>query len=150
MAIKSQQDIKNEQQAKSDKVPPSMEKLKEQPIPLPDINERFVAIEVYLGKVDQAFEKIATDIEGLKNLLKIVQNMDAEISKLTGDVVRQNKLEEDRYIELATAINRINEKVTTLDEYIPAFIDGRIDEYFVANEPANYDDLTEPVPDPTS
>jgi len=155
MAIKSQQDIKNEQKAKSDKVPPSMEnKVKpmaaataptENSEPEYIINERRItAIEVYLGKVDQAFEKVAMEIENLKGMIKVIQSMDIEISKLTGDIVRLTKLEEDRYIELATAINHANEKITTLDEYIPVFIDKRIEEYFSVQDELT-DDLTEPV-----
>lgn len=156
MAIKSQQDIKNEQKAKSDKVPPSMEN-KAKPMtatatpaaeqePEYIINERRItAIEIYLGKVDQAFEKVALEIENLKGMIKVIQSMDIEISKLTGDIVRLTKLEEDRYIELATAINHANEKITTLDEYIPVFIDKRIEEYFNAQDEFTDDDLTEPV-----
>jgi len=156
MTIKSQQDIKNEQKAKSDKVPPSMEKVKpmaadnvatpaESSEPEYIINERRItAIEVYLGKVDQAFEKVAMEIENLKGMVKIIQSMDIEISKLTGDIVRLTKLEEDRYIELATAINHANEKITTLDEYIPVFIDKRIEEYFSVQDELT-DDLTEPT-----
>ena len=157
MTIKSQQDIKNEQKAKSDKVPPSMEnKVKpmaaataapvESSEPEYIINERRItAIEVYLGKVDQAFEKVAMEIENLKGMIKVIQSMDIEISKLTGDIVRLTKLEEDRYIELATAINHANEKITTLDEYIPVFIDKRIEEYFSVQEELADDDLTEPI-----
>jgi hypothetical protein len=158
MAIKSQQDIKNEQKAKSDKIPPSMEN-KVKPVgiapllTLPEnqepeyiINERRItAIEAYLGKVDQAFEKVAMEIENLKGMIKVIQSMDVEISKLTGDIVRLTKLEEDRYIELATAINHANEKITTLDEYIPVFIDKRIEEYFSVQDELTDDDLTEPA-----
>ena len=58
--------------------------------------------------------------------------MDGEISKITGDIVRISKLEEDRYIELATGINHLNDKITTLDEYIPVFVDKQINDYFEA------------------
>ena len=155
MAIKSQQDIKNEQKAKDGKVPPSMENKVKPVVTAPVIesqepeyivNERRItAIEVYLGKVDQAFEKVALEIENLKGMIKVIQSMDVEISKLTGDIVRLTKLEEDRYIELATAINHANEKITTLDEYIPVFIDKRIEEYFSVQEELADDDLTDPI-----
>lgn len=145
MAIKSQQDIKNANKAKNEKIPKSMEEvakdrvlMKEitkeveqnsQPVIVPLI-KRVETIEEYLGKVDQAFEKIVLEIENLKNLIKITQVIDSEISKITGDVIRLTKLEEDRYIEIATAVNIINEKLTTMDEYIPIFIDKKIDDYF--------------------
>lgn len=149
MGIKSQQDIKNETRLKSEKIPASMDKPTDNPVlnPVPDFNARIMAIESYLEKVDQAFEKVATEINNFKGLLKLIQSMDAEISKLTGDVVRLTNLEENRYIELATAINRANEKLTTLDEYIPVFIDKRLDEYFTesSEETSNYGDLTEPI-----
>jgi hypothetical protein len=137
MGIKSQQDIKNESKAKSDKIPKSMEsKSKEQPVtmikqneqqPIVPLIERVSAIESYLAKVDMAFEKIVIEIDTLK---KITHAIDSEMSKITGDFVRLTKLEEDRYIELATAINTINEKLTTMDEYIPIFIDKKLDDYF--------------------
>jgi hypothetical protein len=134
MAIKSQQDIKNANRIKNEKVPKSMEHQARDPPatesqPIIPLIERVSAIELYLGKVDQAFEKIVIEITSLK---KIIQSMDGEISKITGDVVRISKLEEDRYIELATGINHVNEKITTLDEYIPVFIDKRINDYFEA------------------
>jgi hypothetical protein len=137
MGIKSQQDIKNESKAKSDKIPKSMEgKAKEQPVsmikqneqqPIVPLIERVSAIENYLAKVDVAFEKVVIEIDTLK---KITHAIDSEMSKITGDFVRLTKLEEDRYIELATAINIINEKLTTMDEYIPIFIDKKLDDYF--------------------
>jgi len=151
MGIKSQQDVKNENKAKSEKVPKSMENVARdrvkmrtienepeqdsQPIiPLiermENIEIRMTNIEKYLTTVDQAFEKLISEIENLKNLIKIIQSMDGEISKLTGDIVRISKLEEDRYIELATALNLTNEKIVTFDEYIPVFIDKRINDYF--------------------
>jgi hypothetical protein len=132
--IKSQQDIKNENRIKNERFPKTMEQKNEiEPEPVqttPNLMERVTTIEAYLSKVDQAFEKIITEIENLKNLVKITQNMDIEISKLTGDIVRLTKLEENRYIELANAINHTTEKVTTMDEYIPIFIDKRIKDYF--------------------
>jgi|WetSurMetagenome_2_1015567.scaffolds.fasta_scaffold96904_3 hypothetical protein len=153
MGIKSQQDIKNESKAKSDKIPKSMEsKAKEQPVtvikqneqqqPIVPLIERVSVIESYLAKVDVAFEKIVIEIDTLK---KITHAIDSEMSKITGDFVRLTKLEEDRYIELATAINIINDKLTTMDEYIPVFIDKRLDDYFEnliaetgsSNEPVN-------------
>jgi len=154
--IKSQQDIKNENKAKSEKVPKAMER-KTEPVPdvpvttappVPNLMERMTVVEAYLVKVDMAFEKVASEIENLKSLIKIIQNMDNEISKLTGDIIRLTKLEEDRYIELATAINHTNEKVTTLDEYIPIFIDKRIKDYFdeLAVETEGLEDLTEDTP----
>jgi len=153
MGIKSQQDIKNESKAKSDKIPKSMEgKAKEQPVPTMKQNEqqpivplieRVSAIENYLAKVDVAFEKIVIEIETLK---KITHAMDSEMSKITGDFVRLTKLEEDRYIELATAINGINEKLTVMDEYIPVFIDKRLDDYF-ENLIAETGSSDEPVSD---
>jgi len=137
MGIKSQQDIKNESRAKSEKIPKSMEsKAKENPAtvvrpiepqPIIPLIQRVETIEEYLGKVDQAFEKIVIEID---NLRKTTHVMDSEISKITGDMVRLTKLEEDRYIEIATAINIINDKLTTMDEYIPIFIEKKIDEYF--------------------
>lgn len=146
MVIKSQQDIKNANKAKSEKIPKSMEEVAKDKVVMREITkeveqnvqpiipliQRVEAIEAYLGKVDQAFEKIVVEISNLKNLVQIVQSMDGEISKLTGDIVRISKLEEERYIELATGINHINEKVTTLDEYIPVFVDKRINDYFEA------------------
>lgn len=133
--IKSQQDIKNANKAKSDKVPKSMEdKAKDAPVamdnnsqPIVPLIKRVEAIEEYLGKVDVAFERVVIEISNLK---KILQTMDGEISKITGDIVRISKLEEDRYIELATGVNHLNDKITTLDEYIPVFIDKRLDDYF--------------------
>jgi hypothetical protein len=139
MVIKSQQDIKNETKAKSEKVPKSMEGKSrntpqsqdpEESQPIIPLIERVTTIEAYLARVDQAFEKIVTEIDNLRALIKITQNMDVEISKLTGDVIRLTQLEENRYIELATAINSTNEKLKTLDEFIPIFIDNRLDEYF--------------------
>lgn len=153
--IKSQQDIKNENEAKNKRVPKTME-LKTEPTPdvpipaTPNLMERMTTVEAYLGKVDLAFEKVAGEIENLKNLIKIIQNMDNEISKLTGDIIRLTKLEEDRYIELATAINHTNDKVTTLDEYIPIFIDKRIKIIFdeLAVETEGLEELTEDPPNP--
>jgi hypothetical protein len=137
MAIKSQQDIKNANRAKNEKIPKSMEKQARDPPatesqPIIPLIERVAVIEDYLGKVDQAFEKIAIEIENLKTLIKIIQGMDSEISKITGDIIRISKLEEDRYIEVVTGIHQLNDKITTLDEYIPIFIDKRLDEYFEA------------------
>ena len=138
MAIKSQQDIKNENKAKLDKVPKSMEsKSKEQPVadvksneqPIVPLIQRVEAIENYLSKVDAAFERVVIEIGNLK---KITQIMDSEISKITGDMVRLTKLEEDRYLELATGVNHLNDKITTLDEYIPIFVDKQINDYFEA------------------
>jgi hypothetical protein len=134
MAIKSQQDIKNANRIKNEKIPKSMEQQARDPPaiesqPIIPLIERVSAIEAYLGKVDQAFEKIVVEISSLK---KIIQSMDGEISKITGDIVRISKLEEDRYIELATGINHLNDKITTLDEYIPVFVDKRINDYFEA------------------
>jgi archaellum component FlaC len=138
MAIKSQQDIKNENKAKLDKVPKSMEsKSKEQPVvdvktneqPIVPLIQRVEAIENYLSKVDAAFERVVVEIGNLK---KITQIMDSEISKITGDMVRLTKLEEDRYLELATGVNHLNDKITTLDEYIPIFVDKQINDYFEA------------------
>jgi hypothetical protein len=138
MGIKSQQDIKNETKAKGDKIPKSMEN-KSNPPQLQSNNqqkpqqtitpliERVSSIEEYLIKVDIAFEKIVIEIENLKT---ITQNMDIEISKITGDSVRLMKLEEERYIELATAINQINEKLKLFDEHIPVYIDKRINDFF--------------------
>jgi hypothetical protein len=137
--IKSQQDIKNANKAKADKVPKSMEnKAKDAPVamdnsqPIVPLIKRVENIEEYLGKVDVAFEKIVTELNNLKSLMKIIQTMDSEISKITGDIIRISKLEEERYIELATGVNHLNDKITTLDEYIPVFIDKRLDEYFEA------------------
>lgn len=154
--IKSQQDVKNENKAKVERVPKTMERKTEPapdvPIPAtPNLMERMTIVEAYLGKVDLAFKKVAGEIENLKNIIKIIQNMDNEISKLTGDIIRLTKLEEDRYIELATAINHTNEKVTTLDEYIPIFIDKRIKDYFdelaVETEGLEFtEDTGEPAP----
>jgi hypothetical protein len=135
--IKSQQDIKNANKAKADKVPKSMEnKTKDPPVdmentsqPIVPLIKRVETIEEYLGKVDVAFEKVVIE---LTNLKKMMQIMDNEISKITGDIVRISKLEEERYIELATGVNHLNDKITTLDEYIPVFIDKRLDEYFEA------------------
>lgn len=133
--IKSQQDIKNESKARGDKIPKSMEnkanppqpQANNQPQTITPLIERVASIEAYLGKVDLAFEKIVIEIGNLKT---ITQEIDGEISKLTGDSVRLMKLEEERYIELATAINQINEKLKLFDEHIPAYIDKRINDFF--------------------
>jgi hypothetical protein len=146
MVIKSQQDIKNENKAKSDKIPKGMENKQviarksdtqasdaqkaTPPTPKPDINERVTAIESYLVKVDGAFITISEELGNIKTLVKLIQDMDVEISKLTGDIVRLTKINEERYIELATEANSANEKIETLDKYIPVFVDNKIKSYF--------------------
>jgi hypothetical protein len=143
MAIKSQQDIKNENKAKSEKVPKGLENKQlisrksdtqkaTQPIapPQPTIDERVNAIEAYLVKVDAAFVTISEELGHFKTFAKIMQDMDVEMSKLTGDFVRLTKIQEERYIELATAANVANEKIETLDKYIPVFVDNKIKSYF--------------------
>jgi hypothetical protein len=164
MAIKSQQEVKNAEKAKSEKIPRSMEKnvivrpqgqdIKNQVIEKPAVNpgvsvesteksitERIYNIETYCGKIDQAFPKLMGEIDRLKNIVKIVQDMDSEISKLTGDIVRLTKLEEDRYVELASAINNNTEKINMLDESLPVYITKRIDDYFA--DLSDITDLTE-------
>jgi hypothetical protein len=136
MAIKSQQDVKIQTKAKGEKVPKVFEKVAQnttrqenpqQDQPIVPLIQRVENIENYLKKVDMAFEKIVIEIDTIK---KITHAIDSEMSKITGDFVRLTKLEEDRYMELATAINGINEKLTVMDEYIPIFIDKRLDDYF--------------------
>lgn len=141
MSIKSQQDVRNAEKAKSERIPKSMEKLGGQK-PTPPVkpiqppvkelsdSERITYIEEYLKKVDAAFERIAIELESVRNFTKALHNMDAEISKITGDFVRLTKLEEERYIELATVVNQTAEKVSTLDEYLPTYINDRLGEYF--------------------
>lgn len=160
MAIKSQQDIKNENKAKSDRVPKSMEdkqiskpptgqnqtSVVKHPVSNPvgkdkhpvsqnsanpvSLTERVDAIEEYLTRVDKAFEAVSEELVNVKTFVKVMQDMDAEISKLTGDIVRLTKIQEDRYIELATAANITNEKIETLDKYIPVFVDNKLKDYF--------------------
>lgn len=145
MVIKSQQDIKNETKAKSEKVPKGLENKQlisrksdtqkaAQPVaatpPQPTINERIEAIESYLVKVDAAFVTISDELENFKTFVKALQDIDVEMSKLTGDFVRLTKIQEERYIELATAANVANEKIETLDKYIPVFVDNKIKSYF--------------------
>ena len=153
MAIKSQQDIKNENKAKGERVPKSMEnKLISKnpdtknpvsqksanpvssvsnPVSNPvSINERVNAIEEYLTGVDKAFEAVSEELVNVKTFVKVMQDMDTEISKLTGDIIRLTKIQEERYIELATAANIANEKIETLDKYIPVFVDNKLKDYF--------------------
>ena len=170
MSIKSQQDIKNENRAKADKVPKSMEnKLisknpdvknpvsqkpsnptggvndpvsqKSNPV---SINERVSTIEEYLIRVDKAFEAISEELMNVKTFVKVMQDMDTEISKLTGDIVRLTKIQEERYIELAAAANIANEKIETLDKYIPVFVDNKLKDYFeeISQDDAQDDDTT--------
>lgn len=142
MVIKSQQDIKNANREKSNRVPKSMENKFKQPPQdvaqpsnqppksatkeLTDL-ERIERIEAYLTKADAAFETIANELTSLKIL---IQSLNGEISKITGDVIRLTQLEENRYIEIVSVLNQTNEKVKTLDEYLPAYIDNRLEEYF--------------------
>lgn len=139
MSVKSQQDIKNANRDKREKIPKSMENknfpsdqpnAQENPQPIVPLITRVSEIEKYLLNVDLAFSKIVDEIENLKSLIKIVQIMDSEISRLTGDMVRLTKLQEDRYLELVNGINAANTKIETLDEYVPIFIDKRISDYF--------------------
>lgn len=157
MSIKSQQDIKNENKAKGERVPKSMENKiisknpdaqnptsgVKKPVSNPasnpvsqtstnpvSLNERVNIIEEYLTRVDKAFEAVSEELVNVKTFVKVMQDMDAEISKLTGDIVRLTKIQEDRYIELATAANIANEKIETLDKYIPVFVDNKLKDYF--------------------
>lgn len=153
MAIKSQQDVKNENKAKGERVPKSMENKLisknpdaqtptsgvKKPVSNPvsqtsanpvSINDRVDAIEEYLTRVDKAFEAISEELVNVKTFVKVMQDMDTEISKLTGDIVRLTKIQEERYIELATAANIANEKIETLDKYIPVFVDNKLKDYF--------------------
>ena len=147
MPVKSQQDIKNATKEKSDKIPKSMEKQERQVIVKPQETkeeqkdqtdkERLAVLEKYCSNVDLAFAKfiaelnvIKEELATLKGLIPIVQRMDTEISKLTGDNIRMTSLEEDRYLELANAINRANEKIDILDKSIPSFVDDKINDYF--------------------
>lgn len=134
MGIKSQQDIKNQTKVKGEKIPKVFENIAnkeaEQPQqnqPIVPLIQRVENIENYLKKVDLAFEKIVMELDNLGKSIRII---DSEISKLTGDTIRLTKLEENRYIELATAINTVNEKLHTIDEFIPVFVDQRINDYF--------------------
>lgn len=132
MGIKSQQDVKNQTKAKGEKIPKVFEEIAnkgetQQTQPIVPLIQRVENIENYLKKVDMAFEKIVVELD---NLRKATRVMDSEISKLMGDTIRLTKLEEDRYIELATAINTVNEKLHTIDEFIPIFVDQRINDYF--------------------
>lgn len=150
MGIKSQHDIKKENQMKGEKIPKSMEKLTTQKPTSQNaeskkelsVEERLTRIEEYLEKVDKAFERIAGDLVILKNLTAAIQTIDGEVSKLTGDTIRLTKLEEERYIELATAVNQTNEKISDLDKYLPLYIDERFKELF--EDPAS---LELPAPD---
>jgi len=143
MGIKSQQDVKNANRDQRDKIPRSMEGkfpkppsvIKTSPIPsestskeLSDV-ERIRRIELYLEKVDAGFEKIVTELTNLKNILPVIQSIDTEISKLTGDLVRLTKLDEGRYIELVNALNETSQKIKNIDEYLPTYINKRIDEH---------------------
>lgn len=136
MAIKSQQDVKNATKEKENKIPKSMEgKFQSQPSgqkqqEILPIDQKIAAIEAYLSKVDQAFVKISEELSEIQNIINAMKIMDSDISKLTGDVMRLTKLSEDRYIELATAINQTHDRVATLDEYLPAYIDTKLNEYF--------------------
>lgn len=143
MPVKSQQDIKNATREKSERVPKSMEKkvISHSPDtaapPEKTDSERINDIERYCLNVDKAFAKFADELQTLKaeiatlkSIIPIVQGLDAEISKLTGDSIRLTKLEEDRYLELAGGINRTVEKINLLNESIPAFVDTKINEYF--------------------
>lgn len=135
MAIKSQQDIKNQTKAKGEKIPKAFENIAQkgsepspqQNQPIVPLIQRVENIENYLKKVDMAFEKIVIELD---NLAKAIRVVDSEVSKLTGDMIRLTKLEEERYIELATAINTVNEKLHTIDEFVPVFVDQRINDYF--------------------
>lgn len=141
MGIKSQQDVKNASRDKSDKIPKSMER---QVVAKPQDaivektdKERIELLESYCANVDLAFAKFVDELNAikgelatLKGLIPIVQGFDAEISKLTGDSIRMTKLEEDRYLELANAINHANETINALDKSIPSFVDNKITEYF--------------------
>jgi hypothetical protein len=143
MPVKSQQDIKNATKEKSERVPKSMER-KVVAQSNPDTKqpekteiERIVDIERYCLNVDKAFAKLADEVNILKaeivtikSIIPIVQGLDAEISKLTGDSIRMTKLEEDRYVELANAINKTIEKIDILDKSIPSFVDDKINAYF--------------------
>lgn len=148
MSVKSQQDIKNASREKSDRVPKSMERKvvvqSQEPEKERTDAERLDLIEKYCVNVDLAFAKfvdelniIRAEIATLKGLIPIVQGFDSEISKLTGDYIRMTKLEEDRYLELATAINHANETIDALDKSIPSFVDNKITDYF--EEIANMD-----------
>jgi len=143
MSVKSQQDIKNATKAKENQVPKSMEgKYGPTPQNKPQVQQqqpqkpqstteqRLDGIERYLSTVDQAFAKIVEELTQLKAALNSVNIIDNEISKITGDLVRLTKLEEERYIELASAINQTHNQVETLNEAIPTYIDKRIGEYF--------------------
>jgi DNA repair exonuclease SbcCD ATPase subunit len=155
MSIKSQRDVKNANKAREEKVPKSMEgkypKLptsqtqppdKPQPVNELSVNDHIARIEDYLTKVDAAFEKIATELASLRNIPSVIKNIDNEISKITGDIIRLTKLEEDRYIELATAINQSNDKITALDTYVPIYVDKRIEESFNELTVIDDDDTT--------
>jgi len=169
--IKSQQDIKNETKAKSEKIPKSMEnklpvenKIPKdvsndtsnntvivQQKPQPNVTDRLATIETYLSKVDLAFAKLSSEIENLKGLIQLIKNLDSEISKLTGDTIRLAKLEEDRYVEIATAINKTSERITIFEESIPNFINisianyiSELNEQFELEEPIQPDTTQEP------
>jgi len=144
MAIKSQQDIKNQTKAKGEKIPKVFENVAQKDPepqqnnqPIVPLIQRVENIENYLKRVDMAFEKIVTELDNLRNLIKVTQIMDSEISKLTGDMIRLTKLEEDRYIELAGAVNTMHEQIKTIDEFVPVYVDQRINDYFedLASEP---------------
>lgn len=146
MVIKSQHDIKKENDEKRNKVPKSMEKLakqvpvknndpeqtsvkitqKKQPADNMTIDQKIAHIEDYLVKVQSAFTQLSVEITSIKNVLK---SHDAEMSKITGDVVRLTSLEEDRYIELVTAFSNMNDKVELIDKGIPSYIESAINEY---------------------
>lgn len=143
MSVKSQQDIKNATKAKENQVPKSMEgkygpHLNNKPVqqstqsqkPQVTVEQRLEGIERYLSTVDQAFSKIVEELTQLRNVVNSIGVMDNEISKITGDIVRLTKLEEERYIELVSAINQTHNQVETLNEAIPTYIDKRIGEYF--------------------
>lgn len=146
MSIKSQHEVKRANEEKENKIPRSMEKLastkpqgKQQEASTVKKNltveERLSRIENYLVTVDKAFEKIAIELDAIKNINVIIQGHDNEISKITGDFIRLTHLEEDRYIELVNAINQCNDKITAIDQYLPVYLDAKLKEYF--EEPAS-------------
>lgn len=156
MSVKSQQDIKNATKAKENQVPKSMEGKYGSPNkpvqstqpqkPQPTVEQRLDGIERYLSTVDQAFAKIVEELTQLRNIVNSISIMDGEISKITGDIVRLTKLEEERYVELVSAINQTHNQVETLNEAIPTYIDKRISEYFedLVMEDESHKDASEP------
>ena len=150
MVIKSQQDIKKETAANREKIPKSMEKLAKQKPQIDKknveqasatydalpVDEKISEIENYLESVNTVINQNINDINILKSIIK---ELDSEVSRLTGDLSRLTKLNEDRYVEVATAFNALNHKVKVLDEGIPKYVADKLDAYFTEEPLETYE-----------